>query len=254
MNYKEVEKKLVKQLREFLGNKNAIIGISGGIDSAVVASLCARAIGGEKVTGIMMPYGDQSIKDSEKLVESVGFNAHVINIKSTVDEAISKLPFAKKEISKLTNGNMRARVRMSILYAFAGELNGLVIGTSNKTEILLGYFTKYGDGGVDVEPIGDLYKTEIFELARELKDIPDSIINKSPSAELWEGQTDEGEIGMTYADMDGILKGIDDKSVFYHSASLIKQYGDAKVAMIEARIRNSWHKRSMPITLFVRSL
>ena len=255
MNYQGIENALVAELKKFIGDKKAIIGISGGLDSAVVASLCARAIGKENVIGIMMPYGNQSIRDSEDLIKSIGINCHFINIKDGVDTALSKLPF--KVISRLTNGNLRARERMSILYALAGELNGLVIGTGNKTEILLGYFTKWGDGGVDIEPLGNLYKTEVLKLARHLKDIPNDIINKPPSAELWEGQTDEGEIGMTYVEMDDILRVFEytEKTDYAQNRYVLaKKHGNDKVFIIEKRVRESEHKRNPPKTIIVNKI
>lgn len=238
---------LQASLQKFLGNKTAIIGISGGIDSAVVASLCARAIGSKKVFGVQMPYGDQSIEDGTSLIKSLDINGYVVNIKPGVDAAISGMPWFK--VSKLTNGNLRARERMSILYAFAGELNGMVIGTGNRTELMIGYFTKYGDGGCDIEPIGSIYKTDVFELARSLGGIPSNIINKAPSAELWENQTDEDEIGMTYSDMDNILsvlENTDKEDYCKNRYALALKYGNDKVFSIEKRVRESEHKRETP--------
>ena len=243
LNYVNVKDKLVNDLRSFLGDKKAVIGISGGIDSAVVASLCVRAVGADRVIGVQMPYGDQSTEDGSTLIKNLGIKDNIVNIKHIV-QSFPQMP--PSIINNLTNGNIRARVRMTLLYAYAGTNNGFVIGTSNKTETLLGYFTKYGDGGCDVEPIGDLYKTDIFGLARNLKDIPDKIITKSPSAELWEGQTDEGEIGMTYAEMDGILKGMDTQKLFYDRVRFIALYGENKVVAIEDRVRSSEHKRKIP--------
>jgi NAD+ synthase len=164
MDYEFIVNKLKQDIRFFLKDKNAIIGISGGIDSAVVAALCVEAVGKDRVIGIQMPYGGQSTEDGTILMKHLdidfGDNS-VINIKPIVDTFTKELTMI--ENTKLTNGNIRARVRMALLYAIAGGSNGMVMGTGNKTEILLGYFTKYGDGGVDVEVIGNLYKTEIFE-------------------------------------------------------------------------------------------
>ena len=230
-------------LKRFLGKKNAIIGISGGIDSAVIAALCVNAVGKDKVVCVQMPCGDQSVKDGTILIEHLGLENGVVNIKPIVDVFVKQLYMV--DDSKLTNGNIRARVRMTSLYAVAGSCNGMVIGTGNKTEIMLGYFTKYGDGGVDIEPIGDLYKTEVFQLAKYLG-LPDCIVNKAPSAELWEGQTDEGEIGMTYAEMDGILRGMETKGLFFDRNALVEKYGSDKVQTIQGKVNGSDHKRNMP--------
>jgi NAD+ synthase len=251
MDYNKIASDLQNELKYFLGDRNAVIGISGGIDSAVVAALCVNAVGKDRVIGVQMPYGDQSTDDGTILSKHLGICDKIINIKHIVQSfPIPILPSIDQNaaINRLTNGNVRARVRMTLLYAYAGSFNGMVIGTGNKTELMLGYFSKYGDGGCDVEAIGALYKTEVFELARYLG-IPDSIVNKSPSAELWEGQTDEGEIGMTYEEMDGILMGMETKGIFFDRKSLVEKYGEVKVDIIAKKIRDSEHKRNMPKTL-----
>jgi len=254
MDYDKITSKLVSDLSNFLGYKKAIIGISGGIDSAVVAYLCEEAVDKSNIFAVTMPYGDQSTEDADLVARELNLTYYKnINIKPIVDEAMKSITVPYTGNNKLVNGNMRARVRMLILYAFAGAMNGMVIGTSNKTELSLGYFTKFGDGGCDVEPIGDLYKTEIFELAKCLG-IPFKLIDKAPSAELWEGQTDEGEIGMTYKEMDGILAGMDTHGIFYDRKSLIERYGENKVIVIEKRYNNSDHKRKMPKTFLARGI
>jgi NAD+ synthase len=247
MDYKQIATKLQDGIKEFLGDKNAIIGISGGIDSAVVATLCVNAVGKDRVIGVQMPYGEQSVRDGTFLVRHLGINDCIFDIKPMVNSFSDVKMFS----DKIINGNIRARVRMTLIYAFANSHNGFVMGTSNKTEFLLGYFTKFGDGGCDLEPIGDLYKTEIFELAKYLG-VPECIINKKPSAELWDGQTDEGEIGMTYAEMDEILKGMDTNLVLCNRPILQEEkYGKDKVEAIVKRITSTEHKRHMPKTLLI---
>jgi len=231
MNMEKTIKILETRLKSFLGERKAVIRISGGLDSGVVAALCVRAIGKEKVIAVLMPYKDQDVEDGRIVADHLGIKGIEVNI----GEIINRFDFI--DLDKLGKGNVMARIRMVVLYAFANTFNGLVVGTGNKSEIEIGYFTKYGDGGVDVEPIGDLYKTEIFEMAK-LLGIPVKIINKKPSAELWEGQTDEDELGLTYKELDAVLKG---------------EIGDGAVCKGVQKLReNSEHKRKMPPIFKVR--
>ena len=231
MNYESVLGNIEKQLRQYVGNRKAIIGISGGIDSALVAALCSRVFGKQQVLGVLMPYYEEHLEDSRLVVDFLEIESKHVNIKNIVDG----FDFLKP--SKSTKGNIMARIRMTILYAFANQLNGFVIGTGNKTEIETGYFTKYGDGGVDIEPIGDLYKTEVYELARFLE-LPEQIINKKPSAGLYKGQTDECELGLSYEKLDSVLKG---------------SYAEPGSVEIVRRLRaDSEHKRQMPYVIKLR--
>jgi len=219
--------KIIEQIKTFCKDKKAVVGVSGGIDSAVVFSLCVNALGKDNVISAHMPYGKTKNHDAIKLIAEYGTAMIIANIKDTVDS----IWIQEEDLNKLTLGNIMARIRMTYLYAIANEENGIVMGTSNKSEIAIGYYTKYGDGGVDCEPIGDLYKSEVYKLARELK-IPNSIMNATPSADLWEGQTDETEMGFTYGELEGILEG--------HIYSG-KTYENVQKAII-----NSSHKRYMP--------
>lgn len=189
------------------GFKNAVIGISGGIDSAVITALCVKALGKEHVFGYALPCGEQKdINDSRKIAGLFDINYEEMNIVTIVQAFnLAIIGDSWLELEKRLLGNIASRTRANILYTKSAQNKGLVVGTSNRTELQLGYFTMGGDGLCAMEPIGHLYKTEVFELAKELG-IPESIIKKAPTAGLWEGQTDEGEIGLTYKEIDDFLK------------------------------------------------
>lgn len=199
---KTIEEKkdcIVDQLKDYLNGKTAVIGISGGIDSAVVAALCAEAQGGSLfpyLCAVSLPYGNQDTSDAEELAASLGMvSLFKHDIKPAVDAIINQ------NMNQLVKGNAMARIRMVCLYAFSNQFNGIVVGTTNRSEAEVGYFTKYGDGAVDIEPIASLWKREVYEMGK-LLNIPESIMTKAPSANLWEGQTDEGEFGFTYDDIE----------------------------------------------------
>ena len=186
-----------------IGLSKAVIGLSGGIDSAVSAFLAAKALGPENVTCIMMPHSissKDSLTDAQLVVDQLGINSETVDITPMV-EAYSQI---ESDMSLLRKGNVMARMRMIVLYDRSAELKALVIGTSNKTELLLGYSTIFGDSASAINPLGDLYKTQLRDLARHL-DVPKSILDKKPSADLWEGQTDEGDLGFTYEEADRYL-------------------------------------------------
>lgn len=210
MNSKTAEK-IINKIVAFIqdtfreaGKNKAVIGISGGLDSAVVASLLVLALGEENVFGYSLPCGEQhDIKDAELVANKLGIRCDKLNIAPVVDSLKKVIGYDNDE--NISVGNLMARTRMIVLYDLSAFHNALVVGTSNKTELLLGYFTIYGDGACALEPIGHLYKTEVKELAKYLK-IPDVIINKAPSAGLWDGQTDEKELCASYEEIDKCLK------------------------------------------------
>jgi len=183
-----------------------VLGLSGGIDSALCAKLCVEALGPDKVHALILPSEftpAEDIADAKELAASLGMQAKEISIKPILDSVISQIPdglFATKS----AKGNMQARIRMLLLYNEAFSMKGLVVGTGNKSEIMQGYFTKYGDGGCDILPIGDLYKTQVRSLAK-FSGISDKILAKEPSAGLWPGQTDEAELGISYDNLDLVL-------------------------------------------------
>ena len=207
----------IKTYVENTGKKSVVLGLSGGIESAVVAVLAKKALGSKNVHCFYLPEeekeNDFDKEHINKLCERFDLAYQTIPIGSIVNSIILANRFQNKtKFNKLTIANIKARVRMMQLYAYTNDHDALVIGTGNKSEIMIGYFTKYGDGGVDFEPIGYLYKTEVFKIAKEL-DIPNEIVDKPPTAGLWEGQTDEGEIGMSYEELDEILYTIENNLI-----------------------------------------
>lgn len=181
--------------------KRAIVAVSGGIDSAVALDLTVRALGAKNVFSLQLPYGQQSVSMSDLVLDFVRLarpNRRLINIQPAVDT------FRVKDKQRL--GNIMARVRMIYIYDLAKQLNALVVGTENKSEHLLGYYTRFGDAAADIEPLIHLYKTEVIQMAKELG-LPEAVIAQIPTAGLWQGQTDEQELGFSYVAADAVLQG-----------------------------------------------
>lgn len=191
------------------GAKGAVFGLSGGIDSAVVAALCKKATG-EYALGLIMPCHsrDEDMAHARLVADTFQVRTLTVDISPVLDNLKAILP----EGNHLAYGNLKPRLRMTVLYYFANLYHYLVVGTGNQSEISIGYFTKYGDGGVDILPLGDFLKREVKKLAATLK-VPQVIIDKVPSAGLWAGQTDELEMGVTYEEIDSYLKGLEEKTV-----------------------------------------
>ena len=190
------------------GSKGIVVGLSGGVDSAVAATFCCRAIGGEKVFGLSLPSSVSNpadIKDAAVLCKQIGMKHRVVNIEPML-EAFRTIPEFNE--SRYLLGNLMARIRMAVLYYHANRDQKIVCGTSNRSEYMLGYCTKFGDNAADLQPLLHLYKTEVYDYAQELG-IPESIIKKAPSAGLWEGQSDEEEIGLSYAEIDHSLRALE---------------------------------------------
>jgi NAD+ synthase len=210
------EEKSVERMTEWMqkvfrksGFSKAVLGLSGGIDSTVVAYLAVQALGKENLTCVKMPYktsSQSSISDADYIIEILGVKSRTVDISPAVDAFAASL----KGVDPARLGNIMARVRMTVLYDMSAELEALVLGTSNKTERLLGYGTLHGDLASIVNPIGDLYKNQVWDIARYLK-IPQEIIDKKPSADLIEGQTDENDFGFTYRQADDVLDSIMDE-------------------------------------------
>ena len=247
LNLKEVHNELVEFLRENFkkaGFSKAVLGLSGGIDSALVAYLLRDALGKENVLAIMMPYkssNPDSLNHAKLVVEDLKINAKTIEITNMIDAYFKN----EKDASSLRMGNKMARERMSILFDYSSKENALVVGTSNKTEIYLGYSTQFGDAACALNPVGDLYKTNIWDLSRYLK-IPNELIEKKPSADLWEGQTDEQEMGLTYKEADQVLYRMLEENKTTEEV-LAEGFNKDLVDNIVRRINRSEYKRRMPL-------
>jgi NAD+ synthase len=221
------------------GCTGIVVGMSGGVDSAVAAAFCCRAIGPERVLGLSLPShvsNPQDEKDAAALCAKLGMEHRTISIEPVLGAFRTMPGFAE---SPYLLGNLMARIRMAVLYYHANHEHRLVCGTSNRSEYLLGYCTKFGDNAADIQPLLHLYKTDVYEVARELG-IPEPIIQKVPSAGLWAGQSDEGEIGLPYDEIDASLK------------SLEANGWNAKTATEEkvlALVQKSAHKRLVPPSL-----
>ena len=247
LNLKEVHNELVEFLRENfkkVGFSKAVLGLSGGIDSALVAYLLRDALGKENVLAIMMPYkssNPDSLNHAKLVIEDLKINSKTIEITDMIDAYFKN----EKEATSLRMGNKMARERMSILFDYSSKENALVVGTSNKTEIYLGYSTQFGDSACALNPIGDLYKTNIWDLSRYLK-IPNELIEKKPSADLWEGQTDEQEMGLTYKEADQVLYRMLEENKKVEEV-LAEGFNKDLVDNIVRRMNRSEYKRRMPL-------
>lgn len=225
------------------GYTRAVVALSGGIDSALSCSLAVEALGAENILAVRMPYkssNPDSLEHAQVMIDQLGIPSLTIPITDMVDPLLEEMP----EISKVRKGNIMARARMIVIFDQSEAFKGLVVGTSNKTEILLGYSTVYGDSACALNPIGDLYKTQVRQLARVLG-IPSSIIDKPPSADLWAGQTDEDELGFTYEEVDKLLYLLVDQR--YNPGECIQVgFDDKFVSQVLERIRKNQFKRMLP--------
>jgi len=246
MNIEKCREKIVAFIREYFkdsGHRTGVVGVSGGVDSSLAFSLTCEALGAANTIGAVLPHADSSPEFTEmarEIVAMKGGNLRYFDI----TEAVKSF----QKLSNLANrrriGNIMARVRMTALFDIAAETEGLVVGTGNKTEILLGYFTLCGDGACALEPLGDLYKSEVWEMAR-LVGVPEEIVTLAPTADLWKGQTDEDELGVTYDTADRILSLLVERNLSCEKITEIG-FGRDDVQRVAALVKNSEFKRRMP--------
>ena len=247
VNAKLLRRVLVGFIREEVrkvGVQNDILGLSGGIDSALVAYLAAEALGPEHVHAVIMPYrtsNPESEAHARLVAETLGINHQVVEITSMVDAYFDLFP----EADNMRRGNKMARERMTILYDHSAACNALVLGTSNKTELLLGYGTLHGDMASALNAIGDIYKTQVWQLSEEMG-VPREVIEKKPSADLWAGQTDEQELGFTYREVDELLFHMVDLRMSRQEL-VAAGFAPAFIDKIYAKVQNSHFKRRLPI-------
>lgn len=225
------------------GFKRAVIGLSGGLDSALAAFLIAEALGPENVLALRMPYrasSQASLDDAQAVIDALGVRSDTVDITPMVDPLLARFPDA----ARVRQGNIMARMRMIVLFDQSAAFDALVIGTSNKTEFLLGYTTIYGDNAAAVQPIADLYKTQVRQLARALS-LPPQVIEKPPSADLWAGQTDEADLGFSYEQADQLLYLLVDERYTVDEV-VAEGFERALVERVWRRVRLNHYKRTMP--------
>jgi NAD+ synthase len=241
-----VEKVLCAFIREELhkfGFRRGILGLSGGLDSAVCAALAAKALGGKNVLGMILPYKDtfsRDVKDALAVARKLGIRTRLFDISPMVDAYFSSYPTD----DRVRIGNKMARERMAVLYDHSAREKALILGTSNKTELLIGYGTIHGDMACAINPLGDLYKSQVRVLGAHLR-LPARILKKTPSAGLWPGQTDEDEIGLDYSEIDAILYELVDERRSVED-TISSGFRKEAVERVEALIRRSEFKRKMP--------
>jgi len=225
------------------GFTRAVVNLSGGLDSSLACYLATEAMGAENVLALRLPYkssAPESLDHAQLVIEALGVQSLTIPITDMADALIQHFP----DISRVRQGNIMARLRMIVLYDQTEVFHGLAVGTGNKTEILLGYTTLYGDSACAINPLGDLYKTQIRQLAREIG-IPAAIIDKPPTADLWLGQTDEGELGFTYDEMDQLLFLLVDQR--YKPEECVQAgFSESFVRAVMDKVRRNHFKRVMP--------
>ncbi len=252
LDFAEVEKRITRFIKEYVSNSNAkgvVLGLSGGIDSATIAALCSKALGSENVLALLMPEKEtrnqKDIDDAKAIAEQFKIETQMVDLTPIVESFYDAIPVFDQS-DKLCKGNVKARTRMVVLYYYANKLSKIVCGSSDKSETLMGYFTKWGDGAADIVPIMDLYKTQVRKLAIHLG-IPEDLALKPSTPALWPNQSAETELGIKYETLDLILHGLERFMVTEEIAAQLN-IQKATVEEVKSRWLTSEHKRRMPIT------
>jgi NAD+ synthase len=250
INFSEVETKITRFINEYISNsqtEGVVLGLSGGIDSAVVAALCSKALGNKKVLALLLPEGEtrkqKDIDDAETIAKQFNIETQTIDITHTLEGLYNTIP-AYDPKHQICKGNIKARTRMIVLYYYANKLNKIVCGCSDKSETLMGYFTKWGDGAADISPIRDLYKTQVRKLAINLG-IPESLALKPSTPALWPNQAAEEELGIKYETLDLILYGLENFMASNEIANQINIEQDL-IEAVKKRCLYNEHKRQIP--------
>ncbi len=250
----ETVQRILGFLRDCLDKTGAsifVVGMSGGLDSSVASTLCARAVGGKRVLGLHLPEEQtrsaSSFQDANTVAQRSGIKFQSIDITNLLNAAISTLPGTDRRRKLVALGNVKARLRAMVLYYLANVEDGIVVGTGDKSELMLGYFTKYGDGACDILPIADMYKTTVSKLAKHLG-IPKRVYSKPASPELWPGQTAKEELGLDYEQIDEILWGLE-RWMSNEEIALQTSLPPGKIQSVRMRWVRSEHKRRPALTL-----
>jgi NAD+ synthase len=252
LDWTDVEKRIKRFIKNYVDNSGAsgvVLGLSGGIDSSTVAALSARAIGGDRVLGLMLPeketYNARDIDDAKFVAEKFGLKTQICDVTPALEGFYKSIPIFDAA-ERLCKGNIKARTRMVYIYYYANKLNRIVCGSSDKSETMMGYFTKWGDVAADISPIMDLYKTQVRKLAEHLG-FPSELAAKPSTPALWPNQSAEGELGIKYETLDLILFGLER---FMTAKEIADQLGieETQVAKVKARWLAVEHKRRMPLT------
>ncbi len=233
----------IRETMAAAGRDSLVVGLSGGIDSAVAVGVAVKALGADKVRGVMMPYSSSSaasLTDALSVAENLGFATEQVDISSMADAFLA----VTATDDRLRQGNIMARCRMIVLYDRSARDGSLVLGTGNRTESLLGYTTMFGDNACALNPIGQLYKTEVRHLCTYLG-LPESVLHKAPSADLWEGQSDEDELGVTYEEVDRLLVHLVDERLGLRQLVALG-FAEELVLRVEERMHTMSFKRALP--------